>query len=208
MIRAITFILFVLGLNSCIVDDESSFIKEPFDPRMPQYSEEGANTAGAYIDDQAWSARKRIISSIFSSSPVTVGSMSFYNSADPDGTFIAFEGGDLLINESNVSCSVGFFLAEFDLKQLNDLRLLENKRVELDGVANYGQMVLRNDFSAIVPENAGVGTLHIRRVAKIQNGEWEISGTFGFSINSENQDAKVFSGRFDYEVSDEQFGEF
>ena len=110
MNRAISFIFLSLILNSCIVDDESSFIKEPFDPRVPQYSEEGANTAGAYVDDQPWTARKRIVSSIFSSSPVAFGTMSFYSSMDDTiGTFIAFEGGDISIDQSNVSCSVVFF---------------------------------------------------------------------------------------------------
>ena len=89
-----------------------------------------------------------------------------------------------------------------------DLQILANRRIELDGVSNYGQMTFRNDFSAIVPENAGIGILHIRRVVKLQDDEWGISGTFGFSINSQNQQAKVFSGRFDYEVSPEQFGKF
>jgi len=208
MNRAIPFIILVLVLNSCYINDESSFIKDTFDPRVPQYSEEGANTAGAYIDDQPWTARKRIVSSIFSPSPYTLGAMSFYSPTDSNGTFIAFEGGDLSIDQSSVSCSVGFFLSEFNLTEPDDLQVLANKRIELNGIANYGQMIFRNDFSAIVPENAGIGTLHIRRVAKIQDGEWEISGTFGFSINSENQEANVFSGRFDYEVSLEQFRGF
>jgi hypothetical protein len=194
--------------SSCIVDDESSFIKDTFDPRVPQYSQEGANTAGAYINNQPWVARKRIVSSIFSPSPYTLGTMTFYHSKDTTGTFIAFEGGDQLIDQSNISCSIGFFLSEFNLTEPDDLQVLENKRIELDGIVNYGQMTFRNDFSAIVQDNPGIGTLHIRRVAKIRDSEWEISGTFGFSINSEGQEATVFSGRFDYEIFPEQFGEF
>lgn len=208
MKTASKYLIFVLLLTSCYVDDESSFIKEPFDPRMPQYSEEGANTAGAYIDGQPWVSRKRIISSIFSPSPYTKGTMSFYGLEDSSGTFVAFEGGDLMLDQSTVSGSVGIVLGELYLSHPDDLDQLDNKRVELDGTINYGQMILQNDFSQLVEENAGTGVLHIRNVVKTAEGDWNISGTFGFSINGENQEATVYSGRFDYEVSDEQFHEF
>lgn len=198
-----TYIILLLVLTSCYVDDESSFISDPFDPRMPQYSEEGANTAGAYINNYPWVARKRIISSIFSSRPNAVGTMSIFDSLATNGTFMAFQGGDIFINESAVNCSVGLFLGGINLSSQDDLFQLEGNVIELDGDVSFGQLIFDNNFDSINYDQVGVGTLYIRRVERVDS-HVELSGTFGFSIISDEEHS-VFSGRFDYKVYPEQF---
>lgn len=198
----------MLILSSCVVDDQHSFVSDPFDPRVPQYTEEGANTAGAYINDEPWVAKKETISSIFSPSPYTRGTMTLYHSADPKGTFIAFQGAEILRNPSDQSCSIGFFLSGVDLSGPNGIYQLENKRIELDGVDNFGLIEMRSNFSSINSDNLGVGVLYIRRIDRNGDNHLFMSGTFGFSVTEDERETTVFSGRFDYEIFSEQFQEF
>jgi len=205
----ITYTVCLLILWSCYVEDQNTFVSDPFDPRVPQYTEEGANTAGAYINNEPWVCRKRTLSSIFSPTPATVGVMTLYHSTEPQGTFIAFEQGDILDEPSDQSCSIGFFLSGVDLNGPNGIFQLDNKRIELDGVENFGQLVLKNDFDEINTENTGQGILYIRRIDRFGANHLFMTGTFGFSVTSQdNQETTVFSGRFDYEVFPEQFQEF
>jgi len=190
------------------VDDQNTFVSDPFDPRVPQYTEEGANTAGAYVNGEPWVAKKETISSIFSPSPYTRGTMTLYHSTDPEGTFIAFQDAEILRNPSDQSCSIGFFLSGVDLSGPNGIYQLENKRIELDGVENYGRVIMRNDFSEINNGNTGVGILYIRRIDRSANNHLFMAGTFGFSVSTESDETTVFSGRFDYEIFSEQFQEF
>jgi hypothetical protein len=204
----IAHIVCLLILSSCFVEDEYSFVSDPFDPRVPQYTEEGANTAGAYINSEPWVCKKRTVSSIFAPTPTTVGTMTLYHSSEPQGTFIAFEQGDILLEPSDQNCSVGFFLNGVDLNGPNGIYQLENKRIELDGVENFGRIVRRNDFHEIDNEERGVGILYVRRIDRFGSNHLFMSGTFGFSVTEEDQETTVFSGRFDYEVFPEQFQEF
>lgn len=43
-------IFVVLVMNSC----SGEFIPDPIDPRLPKYTEEGNNVAGAFINDNTW----------------------------------------------------------------------------------------------------------------------------------------------------------
>jgi hypothetical protein len=198
-----------LLLCRCYAEDESTFIVDPFDPRVPQYSEEGANTGGAYINQEPWRIRKRTVYSIFSDSPSTIGILSIYIAPDSSGSFIALQGGDILSgpNQSGQSCSVGFFLKDRLLRDHSDLRLLEGQRINLDGLENFGQIVYDNKFVEIGGTQTGSGLLHIRRVANMGT-HFEVSGTFGFAVSEGDQEITVFSGRFDYEVKDEHYLDF
>lgn len=208
-LRITAYFILSLLLCGCYAEDENTFIVDPYDPRVPQYSEEGANTAGAYIDGEPWRCKKRTIYSGFSSSPYTTGTMRFYISPDSSGTFIAFQGGDILRgpNLSGQNCSIGFFLDQRFINEKSDLQMLAGQRIDLDGVENFGQLVYDNGFNEIGGEQTGSGLLHIRRVANI-GSHFEISGTFGFAISNEETEITVFSGRFDYEVNEEQFHSF
>ncbi len=202
-------IILVLLLSSCYSEDENTFIADPLDPRVPQYSEEGANTAGAYINEEPWVSRKSTLYSGFSSSPHTSGTMSFLTSPDSNGTLIAFQGASIYVgeNQSRQSCSVGFFLKDFELFEPEDLFQLAGKRIELDGVESFGQVYYNSDFNSIGGDYSGSGILFVRRVARMGT-HIEISGTFGFTTDQSNEDIDVFSGRFDYEVFEEQFEAF
>jgi len=204
----IAYTVCLLALSSCYVEDENTFVSDPFDPRVPQYTEEGANTAGSYINGEPWVCKKRTVSSIFSPTPTTVGTMTLYHSSEPQGTFIAFQQGDILQEASDQSCSVGFFLSGVDLNGPNGINQLENKRIELDGAENFGRIARRNNFQEIDNGEKGVGILYVRRVDRFGANHLFISGTFGFSFTEDDQETTVFSGRFDYEVFPEQFQEF
>jgi hypothetical protein len=196
-------------LSACYVDDQNTFISDPLDPRVPQYSEEGANTAGAYIDDEPWVIRKNTIYSGFSPSGYTSGTLSFLTASDSSGTFIAFQGGDIYRGEglSDQNCSVGFFLGNILLSDLPDLLQLEGMRINLDGIENFGQVEFSNDFHEIGGGLNGTGLLFIRNINRM-GSHYEVSGTFGFTVNQGEGEINVFSGRFDYEVFDDQFGVF
>lgn len=199
----------LLILSACYVDDQNTFVSDPFDPRVPQYTEEGANTAGAYVDDEPWVIRKNTIYSGFDPSGYTSGTLSFLTASDSSGTFIAFRGGDILRGEglSDQNCSVGFFLGNILLMDRTDLVQLNGQRIDPDGIENFGQVVFSNDFHEIGGDLKGTGILFIRNINRMET-HYEISGTFGFTVNQGEGEINVFSGRFDYEVFDEQFGQF
>lgn len=205
MRTTIYLLAFVLIFSSCY-RDEHTFISEPFDPRMPQYSEEGANVAGAYVNERVWISKRGIVSGWNSSSVDTIGDITFYFSPDSVGSLIAFEQGDVIVDEDRNSCCIGIFLGNLRLNKKNDLYDLEGAHFELDGTENFGLIVYSSYFRQINIQNTGTGSLYIRRVKRSGNN-MSISGTFGFSIQTEQGTNDVFSGRFDYQVDNTKFKE-
>jgi len=191
-------------LVSCSLED-NTFIYDPFDPRLPQYSEEGANTAGALIDGSIWIAQKVFLGI----NGGVKGSIGFYccpADSVKSGTLVIIREGVLQKEDAEVPISVGFFL-EQSLKAPGDLSSLEGQEIILDGEENFGQVFLDQNNTRLDTLNKGVGVLHIRDIGTNESNEIYISGTFGFKLPNELAITEVFSGRFDYEVSLEQFRE-
>ncbi|HEX3009279.1 MAG TPA: hypothetical protein VHO90_16865 [Bacteroidales bacterium] len=182
--------LIILLLIRC----EGIFVPDPIDPRLPKYTEEGNNVAGAFINGEIW---KSVLT---------------YNTNEPeivlydrkDSLSIMFEG------QSSVYSTLEFRLSHLDIHSFDDLILLKNRKIKLDGLLNNA-VCLQNrwdthDFNSEDPNNfgtRGIGQLYIRNV--IMNNSLSVailSGTFGFSIHdSVNGNKDVSYGRFDFRFS-------
>ena len=200
--------LLCITLFGCDVND-SSFIYDPADPRLPQYSEEGANTAGAIVDGSAWKSRK-VFNYSLNGYYNTSGDIRI-NYFNPDSTFgtgtlLIFEQGVLDRDGAEITLSVGFFLNQ-TLRSPDDLAELEGREISLDGDLNYGQVFINSQYPRVDSLNRGEGRLFIREVGINDSNDIYIAGTFGFELPPESEIRQVFSGRFDYEVQDDNFFE-
>jgi hypothetical protein len=193
-------ILAMALLLSCQIDD---FIAEPEDPRMPAYTESGENVAGALIDGQIWTAFSGPEDDYV---PVAQNAkMYFYFSPDADSLFLAIQSGRFRHNYAEAS--VGFYIPSVSVRNTEDLIALQGHTISLDGEENYGQLFfgdyrLNNGPTGV---SRGVGTLYIRKVGLNTEDDDEdvnISGTFGFDIKIDGVKHTVYSGRFDYAISE------
>lgn len=206
----IPLILLAIGLSSCL----SEFRPEVIDPRLPDYSEEGLNTAGAYVDGFPWMSRRHFsYFFVFPSGVSGEGDIYIYGSDSTSGNLLAFEFGELLVDDLEKPVSIGFYLADAHIGSPNDLLALKGKTVTLDGETNYGQLFLeptqRTAQSGPDTIHRGVGQLHIRNVVQhVPTDSITLSGTFGFDIQIDSKLHTVHSGRFDYTVSTSEFHPF
>jgi hypothetical protein len=202
------FLGMILLLMSCTVND-SSFIHDPFDPRLPQYSEEGANTAAAVVDGGIWKSRKAFNYGLYGYYD-TSGDIRFNyyhpDSTDGIGTLIIFEKGVFQRDGVEQKLSIGFFIDK-TIQSPDDLNQLEGLEIQLDGLANFGQAFLNSDYPQVDSLHKGIGKLIIRDIGINETDNIYISGTFGFKMPEESTIREVYSGRFDYEVGDENFFE-
>lgn len=176
--------------------EEVPYEASPFDPRLPAFSADGTNTAGAYIDGYAWLATRSTLSS----------ERHFMICTNPDsiGTRILISNGFQIIEDDLEKRDVGFFLGDLSIRNSNHLLELRDTVIYLDGISNYGMLVLDNANSDTL--RYGVGKIFIHDV--ISNPKLEsliVSGTFGFDINSNGLNHTVYSGRFDYRIKDSNF---
>ncbi len=175
-----------------LVACEGTFVPDPTDPRLPKYTEEGNNVAGAIVNGEIWK------------SVVTVGFM--YVGDDPyinicqqrDSITIHFKG-----NTNGKNASIEFHLKGLNISDFEDLVSLQGKKIQLDGVKNTGYYY--NGYHKINYEKKGIGQLYIKNV-KIEGRDSPIvtlSGTFGFTVtNADGKKIKVSYGRFDYIFSE------
>ncbi|MFT5596210.1 MAG: hypothetical protein ACI8QH_001000 [Flammeovirgaceae bacterium] len=185
---------------------DHAFIYDPYDPRMPQYSEEGANTAGAYINGDVWISQKVLFFNEDDQVTGRRGDVTIYVSEEKGGSYIAFEGGEIQIEQDYSSLStVSFFLKDVFLRSEEDIRNLERQSFELGQTQNYGQYTSSRNLQLVDSARNSEGTLFIRRVGTNDYGEFFFSGTFGFKVPSDLDSMEVFSGRFDYELVDFNF---
>jgi hypothetical protein len=166
------------------------FILDPIDPRLPKYTEEGNQVAGAFVDDQVW---KSVVTS-------TLWGISYEPSVrswpQKDSLQIIFSG-----NMEEGDYTVGFQLKGYKISKVADLMALDGKKIELDGVDNAGYWM--PGYSSSVSSNRGIGQIYFKKVKKIESSSSIIiSGTFGFKISDNNGVSTIISsGRFDYRIS-------
>lgn len=177
----------MLTLVSC----EGLFIPDPIDPRLPKYTENGNNVAGAFINDESW---KSVVSYGFmtaSDKPTII------TSDINDSLVILFEGNIL-----NHYTAIEFHLTGLNIHRFEDLILLKNRKIQLDGLTNAGVIRYDNSRDYLV-SNGGIGQIYIRYVTFNNLSDKVIlSGTFGFTTNDTASGNKEVSyGRFDYVFS-------
>lgn len=204
------FFLCVAYLPSCV----SEFRPEIIDPRLPDYSEEGLNTAGAYVDGFPWNSRRRLsYFFIFPSGISRVGDINLYRSDSTSDNLLAFEFGKQTVDELEKRISIGFYLSNTQIDVPDDLLELKGKTIVLDGISNYGQLFLNptNRTAESGPDtlHKGIGALHIRNVQITPKVDTLIiSGTFGFDVQIDSTLHTVHSGRFDYTLSPNEIHNF
>lgn len=194
--EVIKFISIIIGLSTLFACKEIPYEASPVDPRLPVLSATGTNTAGAYIDGYSWLASNEALSY----------ERYFMICTNPDsvGTRILISNGFQIIEEDLEKSDVGFLLGDLSIRNRNQLLELKDTLINLDGITNYGLLIL--DYEPSDTLKYGVGKLYIREV--ISKPELEsliISGTFGFDIKSNGLNHTVYSGRFDYRIKDSNF---
>ena len=201
-----------LFFDGCL---EEQFIPDPSDPRLPQYTEDGNQVAGALVNDIPWKTNFR--------TSIDMGwNRSFYFTAYPS-YFTANSSGPAAkltleghyTDGDNKDRRLDFivFLKGISISKLEDISFLNGQSVILDGKANYA--IIYDPYWTI--ENnvdyhyGGTGSITFRNIKKVksltihrQNGERYnpiiVSGLFEFSF--ENISVAVSSGRFDFYIND------
>ncbi|MCY1635029.1 hypothetical protein [Marinifilum sp. D737] len=180
----------VLILASCTAE----FVPDPIDPRLPKYTEDGNNVAGAYVGDNIWE------------SSVTIG-FPYYASDKPsikvwqekDSLRLRFVG-----NVDKEQLAIEFHLTELGMIQFEDLINLNGQKISLDGTNNLAYLKA-NYLSST--NNKGIGQVYFRNVRHSKDkSSIIISGTFGFALSDYYEyPLKVRSGRFDYRIYETDF---
>lgn len=182
------------------VSCEDTFIPDPFDPRLPKYTEEGRGAAGAFINDEIWkSIENHGFMSLDHKSKI-------YLYADKDSMSLVFRG------ESEVFNYLRFDLSNMNINQFSDLSLLEGRKIQLDGITN-GAFCLVSGEGIIFPymdtkvhlKNVCSGQLLIRKAKVYNSNEAILSGTFGFITDDPVYGRiEVFYGRFDFQYGENE----
>lgn len=167
------------------------FIPDPIDPRIPKYTDEGNNVAGAFVNNHIWRSVVTVGFNYVSDSPyITVW-------PERDSLLLRFTG---CISEEN--SSIEFHLKGLNITKFADLLALSGRKIQLDGINTVGYYI--ENYTPSDYNYKGAGQIYFRDV-KTGNtsGTMILSGTFSFSFNESNEKVlKVTSGRFDYRVSE------
>lgn len=185
-------VILLLILNAC----EGIFVPDPIDPRIPKYTEDGNNVAGAFINDITW---KSIVSLNYDGPFINVW-------PERDSLLLRFSG-----KTAGVPSSIEFHLTGWKISNFEDLAKLEGSKIQLDGIKNAG--FYTEGYDLFNYENKGIGQIYFKNIRIWDynvNAEGQtskaaiISGTFGFTMNgSGGKITKVTSGRFDYRIGED-----
>lgn len=167
-----------------LVSCESEFIYDPLDPRLPKYSEDGNNVAGAYFNDAVWRSKVSYNFNWTGDKPY------IYSYPNGDSLLFVFEGdkGYIVFKVNNI-----------EIRNIEDFKAVSGRKIRFDnseGMARiesyYGQDILC--------QATQIGQLYLKSIKqKRNNNTLIVSGTFGFrSDENSAQNIDVTYGRFDY----------
>lgn len=184
-------IVIMLLITSC---NNSIYIYDPIDPRLPIYSETGNNVAGAFINEKLW--RSQVANNNSNDKPritfnKTTKLLEFYFR----GTSEVYEKIVITITSDDT------------IENIKDLTKLDGKKVAINGTNNIGY-VIRNNTSkeTELTPNTSTGQFYIKNATYGVDGNGSyiiISGTFGFNVDTENGNVKIHYGRFDYKIDED-----
>lgn len=187
-LRTQTLLLILLLTAGC----EPDYIPDPVDPRLPEFTEEGNNEAGAFINDDVW----RSVESLHGDATQNLLTV-FYT--DADAIDLKFEGG------SRVFDAIIFHLSGLGIQNEMDLLPLQGRKIVLGNDGNTGVCFSTycdpdDPACRVTP---GTGQLFFKTVKFDKKyAEVVIAGTFGFTFeDASGNPGKVTFGRFDYRIN-------
>lgn len=175
--------------------DMESYNSDNIDPRLPEYTNVGANAAGAYLDDSPW----RSVCAQFGDD--CIGRELTYNDSTDQTVF--------LLPNGNIGSSGSGFERRARIRFVIDGNLIQDivqgpglfpVLIELDGAESYGEIWFWNGTDWDVCDG-GVGEFYVRELI----GDYErfvVAGTFGFVIDQSCGLHRVESGRYDFRFTD------
>jgi hypothetical protein len=183
-------LLISLLLASC----SGILVPDPIDPRVPKYTEEGNNVAGAFVGENVWE------SIVYSSFSYTFNEPVVTVYSKTDSLSIRFPG-----SVNSETAIIEFHLKNRHITNFDDLLALNGLKIQLDGINATGYFI--QDYTKSAFSSKGIGQVYFRSVKRDRSGHGIIlSGTFGFTAkDSDNALTKVSSGRFDYVVWQNNF---
>ncbi len=182
--------LLLIGICFSASSCEPIYIPDPIDPRLPKYTDDGNNVAGAFINDNLW--RSEYFPSWFG--PNNEPEIRYFSNRD--SISITFIGA---VDEPNYYGDISFGFRGFGVTSLAELVELNETKIELDGITSTANAYRSSDCVA-----PGIGQLYFRSMTfNAETGHLTLSGTFGF--NQEDPacgNISVTYGRFDFAVYD------
>lgn len=177
---------------------EGIFIPDPIDPRLPKYTEEGNNVAGALIDNKIW---KSVVSYGFPYNTGDTPSLTVWQ--EQDSLKLRFTG-----SSQGSNASVEFHMKGLGITKFEDLIDLEGQKISLDGLNSAGYYIEK--YTPFAYDHKGIGQIYFRSIhLNDSHSDIIISGTFGFSLlNTHDRIIKITSGRFDYSINQRDFKQF
>ena len=186
IVSVLSFASIVVFLTAC----SGTFIQDPIEPRLPKYTDDGNNAAGAFVDGEVW---RSVVTSGFLN---TSNEPSIRSWPKKDSLLITFSG-----NMVEGDYTIAFQLIGYKVSALYDLLALDGKKIELDGVVNAGYWMAGHSLPT--DSAKGVGQIYFKKVKRIEDSGFLIlSGTFGFRLlKPDGGSISVSSGRFDYRIN-------
>lgn len=179
----------IAALLSC----EGIFIYDPIDPRLPKYTHEGNNVAGAFINGEQW---KSVVYWDF----YGVSNKPVFKSYANDSLTITFYGN----TESAYNVLLHFTITGWGIHEFSDLEKLRGIKIPLDGLTNTA--TLSRYRSSCYETAIGTGQFYAKDITVRESGSMIFSGTFGFTIeDADCGTTEVSYGRFDYTVGKSGF---
>ena len=189
----VTGLLFLLVLIGGCIDDSdlhrTIFIRDKKNPELPEYSEWGYNTFGAYINDDAFVSGDQLWDPAGISPGDTAMTLSFH--------------GEKRSKAGDTSDMVMYFIIPRNSPR-NAQYLLSLNDVVIDLKTSSSQVQIMSD-STLYPVTINTGELHFIKVQNllVDNNPEEtiLSGTFEFEGIMNGKPINVSLGRFDVGVN-------
>lgn len=180
----------LITLFSC----EGIFIPDPIDPRLPRYTHQGNNVAGALIDDKRWESIVTWTGGLQYTADEPV-----FRSYPNDRLEIVFSG-----NVGGETYRLTFNLVGYGIHSYEDLIKLRGLKIQLTGDLNSAE--IEATMATCDVHDGGVGQFYAKNISMKENGVLIFSGTFGFvTTEASCPPAEVTYGRFDYAVNATHF---
>lgn len=185
--------------GGCKKDNElkkSVFIEDSESPDLPQYSEWGYNTFGAYYDREAFVSNNKEVPAKF----IVTKNITSFVLTGQEGTYSDYSGN------SDTKMSMTFKISGFLPQNYKELMTLNDTTLDLKD-SSYQVLVTIgtiNDTATILE-----GELIFKRAQNLivdtKPEEVILSGYFGFKALIKNVPITISEGRFDVGISSDNF---